>query len=64
MSFDSLAAFLHMGGHALYVWLAFGVTGLALAVNLFNLSRCRHKALEDARYEALMSGPIEGDAQT
>ena len=31
MAFDSLADFFAMGGHALYVWLAYGATYLVLA---------------------------------
>lgn len=34
MPFDSLSAFLHMGGHAPYVWLAYGVGLLLIAYNL------------------------------
>ena len=30
MQFDSLSAFIDMGGYAFYVWLAFGVTFLAM----------------------------------
>lgn len=30
MAFDSLSAFLAMGGHGVYVWAAWGVTGLLL----------------------------------
>ena len=33
MHFESFADFLAMGGHALYVWLAYGVTVVALAGN-------------------------------
>ena len=41
MSFETFADFLHMGGHALYVWLSFGVTAVAIAINLVHLSRLR-----------------------
>ncbi len=30
MHFESFEAFLRMGGHALYVWLAYGATGAVL----------------------------------
>ena len=33
MSFNSFSEFLAMGGHGLYIWLAYGIT---LAVFLFN----------------------------
>ena len=32
MHFESWSAFWAMGGYAFYVWLAFGVSGLALAL--------------------------------
>ncbi|MCW8092826.1 heme exporter protein CcmD [Alteromonas sp. ASW11-130] len=32
MQFESLNAFLNMGGYALYVWLSFGVTFLSMGV--------------------------------
>lgn len=34
MYFDSLTAFLDMGGHGFYVWLCYGFFGLFLAWNL------------------------------
>ena len=40
----SLEDFLAMGGYGLYVWGSFGVTALAIAVELFAL-RLRRKAL-------------------
>ncbi len=38
MPFDSLNAFIQMGGHGLYVWLSFTATLLVLGYNL--LSPC------------------------
>jgi len=35
MKFDSLAAFLAMDGHGTYVWLAYGITFLAIVLNLW-----------------------------
>jgi heme exporter protein D len=40
----SLEDFLAMGGYGLYVWGSFGVTALAMAVELYALRR-RRKAL-------------------
>ncbi|ANG65098.1 heme exporter protein CcmD [Marinobacterium aestuarii] len=34
MKFESMADFIGMGGHGLYVWLAYGI---ALAILLFNV---------------------------
>jgi heme exporter protein D len=36
MHFESWSAFWDMGGYALYVWTAFGVSGLALAIILID----------------------------
>lgn len=33
MQFDSLAAFIGMDGHGLFVWLAYGISLLVLAAN-------------------------------
>lgn len=33
--FDSLAAFLQMDGHGLFIWAAYGITLIVLAVNLW-----------------------------
>ena len=40
----SLQAFLDMGGYALYVWSAYGVTVLVVLLELWSL-RARRKAL-------------------
>lgn len=34
MEFDSLSAFLAMGKHGFYVWLAYGLSAFVIAVNL------------------------------
>lgn len=34
MEFDSLSAFLAMGKHGFYVWLAYGLTTLIIVVNV------------------------------
>ena len=57
MSFETVADFLHMGGHALYVWMVFGVSALAIGINLFNLSRLRRLALQAAAEDALLDTP-------
>ncbi|MBT4162999.1 MAG: heme exporter protein CcmD [Gammaproteobacteria bacterium] len=41
MSFDSLSAFVSMGGHGLYVWMAYGVTLVVLLTNLVWPARVR-----------------------
>jgi len=41
-----------MGGYAAYVWGAYGVTAVVIAVELFALAARRRRALERARVEA------------
>ena len=41
MKFESFAAFIQMDGHGLYIWLAYGITLIVLAVNLWWPSRAR-----------------------
>lgn len=47
MQFESFNAFLHMGGYAFYVWLAYGVTLLSLGMLIFISSRKKHKVLTE-----------------
>ena len=35
MKFDSLADFVQMDGHGLYIWLAYGITLIVLSANLW-----------------------------
>ena len=34
MYFDSFSEFFNMGGHGLYVWLAYGVSAVLLVINI------------------------------
>ena len=43
MRFDSLAAFISMDGHGLYIWAAYGITVLVLALNLWWPGKVRGK---------------------
>ncbi|MFT5781005.1 MAG: heme exporter protein D [Pseudomonas sp.] len=50
MNFSSLAEFIAMGGHALYVWSAYGFSLLVLAINVGGpLLAKRHYLQEQAR---------------
>lgn len=51
MQFDSLQDFLAMGGYALYVWLSFGVSLLALVWVVIDSARTHKKLLRNAREE-------------
>jgi heme exporter protein D len=48
-----MTEFFAMGGYAFYVWGAYGVTALVLAVEVLALRGRRKSALEEAR----LSGP-------
>jgi heme exporter protein D len=41
MRFESFAAFLAMGGHAQYVWLAYGIALVVILVSLVAPARAR-----------------------
>ena len=46
MSFDSFAAFLAMGRHGLYVWSAYGVCLVVLALNVLLPLRAQRRHLQ------------------
>ncbi|MFT5634973.1 MAG: heme exporter protein D [Cognaticolwellia sp.] len=45
MQFDSISAFLDMGGYGFYVWLSYGVSIIALALLVFS-SLNSHKKIK------------------
>ena len=49
MYFSSLNEFLVMGGHGLYVWMAYGIFLAIIAWNIFMVRANRKHALERAR---------------
>ena len=53
MNWTSFAEFADMGGYALYVWGSFGVCAVALALEVFLLSRRRRAILRSLRRHAL-----------
>ena len=48
MSFDSFAEFLAMGGHGLYVWLAYASTIVVVLANVLSLRLARKRFLREA----------------
>jgi heme exporter protein D len=48
-----MSEFFAMGGYGFYVWTAYGVTALVIAIELVTLRTRRHTAIE----EASLSGP-------
>ena len=68
MAFDSVAAFVHMGGHALYVWLAYAITFAVVAfIALWPVRRTRrflHEAAMRQRREARAPGEARFEEQS
>jgi len=52
MQFDSVSEFLAMGGHGLYVWLAYGSTFAVLLVNVLLLRQARLRQWQRLRWSA------------
>ena len=50
VQFDTLAEFLAMGGHGLYVWLAYGATALVLLGSFLMLRSARKRQFERLRW--------------
>lgn len=46
MAFDSFSDFFEMGGYGFYVWLAYGLSFLSLAVLIINTLYAKHKVLK------------------
>ena len=49
MSFDSIGEFVAMGGHGLYVWLAYGVSMVVVLANVISVRRARTGFFSEAR---------------
>ena len=49
MSFDSVSDFLAMGGHGLYVWLAYGASIAVVLANVISVRRARQRFFHEAR---------------
>ena len=47
MSFQSLADFLAMGGHGVYVWLCYGTSVLVVLANVLAVRRQRRATLRE-----------------
>ena len=46
-----MSQFLQMGGYAVYVWTAYGVTTAVMVFNVWSAYRCHGEALNRARQE-------------
>ena len=52
VQFDTFAEFIAMGGHGLYVWLAYGSTIVVLLGNFFMLRSARKRQLQALHWSA------------
>ena len=57
MQFESFTEFLAMGGHALYVWLAYGTTIIVILANHFLVKRALNKELRKLRWQGQQDSP-------
>ena len=64
MQFESLAEFIAMGGHGLYVWLAYGATFLVLIINYFSVRAARKRLLDELRWTSADTGGATQEEET
>lgn len=58
MQFDSLNEFVAMGGHGLYVWLAYGATLLVLGGYVLSLRRARTQRVRELKWQLENHGKV------
>jgi len=58
-----MTEFFAMGGYAFYVWSAYGITALALVVELLSIRSRRHRALVEARVATPDTLATHGEAR-
>ncbi|MDQ7732953.1 heme exporter protein CcmD [Halomonas sp. SpR1] len=63
MAFDSFAEFLAMGGHAPYVWSAWGVTALLLLATVWHARAEQRQLLKGLKRRARRANSARGSAQ-
>ena len=56
MQWHSVSDFFHMGGYGLYVWGSFGLTALALGLEMWLIHRRRLRVIDALRNELLHEG--------
>ena len=63
MQFESLSEFFAMGGHGLYVWLAYGATLAILVLSTVAVQSARRKQIQQLRW-AIQAQPPQSHKQT
>ena len=64
VQFESLADFVAMGGHGLYVWLAYGATFLVLAGSYFSVRTARKRLLSEHSWMPVDDGIATQEEET
>jgi heme exporter protein D len=62
MQFDSLSNFFAMGGHGLYVWLAYGAVTLFLVGYTGAMQRRRRRIVAELKFQVLVAEESEANA--
>lgn len=52
MQFETVAEFFAMGGHGLYVWLAYGATLVLLLLNFLSARLAHRRTLDNLHWQA------------
>jgi heme exporter protein D len=63
MAFASFSEFLAMGGHAPYVWSAWGVTALLLVATVWHARVEQRQLLKGIKRRARRANSLRGNAQ-
>lgn len=61
--FDSISAFLDMGGHAIYVWSSYAFFAAVIAYNLIQPALARRKIIRQHRARGLREAAREPTTQ-
>lgn len=62
VQFDTFAEFIAMGGHGLYVWLAYGSTIVVLLGNFLMLKSARRRQILDLRWSLQAEQEVDEQA--
>ena len=58
MQFESFAEFINMGGHGLYVWLAYGASVLVVLGYAIAIKAGRRRVLRELRWQAQVTDKL------
>lgn len=64
MYFHSFADFIHMGGHAFYVWTAYGITLVMIVVHIVMIRRRHRQVRADIRRALRRESVAAGDNES